>query len=336
MIKRTVYFIYYLKKLDWAKLTKFMSFVRAEHGMSKFNQWRAIIAASFKYNISILEYYQFSFYKNNLDAKKSYAGTGYMYEYQKIMNPKESREVLNDKLLFLKKYANFIEHSFVSKEDFKNESTITEFLEKSSQKVVLKHSTGQCGEGIVVLETAGQTAQSLKEALDTSENDFVEEFIEQHPDLNALSDAGLNTIRIITQLTTSNEVDLLGARLRLTVNSPVDNLAAGNIAAPIDSATGIVNGVAVYSDITKAPERTHPISKKPIVGFQVPFWQASVDLVKQAALQHPENRSIGWDVAITSTGPELLEGNHDWCKLLWQLPAQQGLKPLLETYKMTI
>ena len=55
-------------------------------------------------------------------------------------------------------------------------------------------------------------------------------------------------------------------------------------------------------------------------------------MVKKAALEHPQNRSIGWDIVITENGPGFIEGNHDWCKLLWQLPAEQGLKSLLAPY----
>jgi hypothetical protein len=53
-------------------------------------------------------------------------------------------------------------------------------------------------------------------------------------------------------------------------------------------------------------------------------------MVRKAAVLFPENRSIGWDIAITKDGPELIEGNHNWCKLLWQLPVKQGLKKDLE------
>jgi len=164
-----------------------------------------------------------------------------------------------------------------------------------------------------------------------SENDLIEEFIIQHDDLMKLSPSGLNTIRIFTQVV-NNRVDILGTRLRITINSVVDNLAAGNIAANINTETGIVDGVGVYSDITKTDETIHPISKIDIVGFQVPFWEESIKMVKEAALLHPENRSIGWDVAITNKGPELLEGNHNWCKLLWQLPLKKGLKYNIEKY----
>ena len=147
-----------------------------------------------------------------------------------------------------------------------------------------------------------------------------------------LSSAGLNTLRVFTQLDDQNKVHYLGARLRITVNSYVDNLAAGNLAAPVDLQTGLVNGPGVYSDITKTDQRTHPITKEPIEGFQIPFWKEALTMVNEAAKLHPENRSIGWDVAITNAGPELLEGNHNWCKLLWQLPVKKGLKQELEKF----
>ena len=109
-------------------------------------------------------------------------------------------------------------------------------------------------------------------------------------------------------------------------------MAAGNIAAPIDEMTGLVSGSGVYSDITKTDEIEHPVTGVKIEGFQVPYWPEVMNMVKEAALLHPQNRSIGWDVAITNEGPELLEGNHNWCKLLWQLPVKKGLKPVLEQY----
>jgi hypothetical protein len=159
--------------------------------------------------------------------------------------------------------------------------------------------------------------------------DLVEEFIIQHPDINRLSPSAVNTVRIFTQLTNDNQVEILGCRLRISVNSSIDNLAAGNIAVELDELSGKATRAAVYSDITKEPVEFHPITKVKIVGFQVPMWRETVEMVKKAALFNTSNRSIGWDIVITENGPGLIEGNHDWCKLLWQLPVNQGLKSLL-------
>lgn len=333
MLKRVLYLGYYFKELDKPKLNKFMDYVSKKHNTSKFSLWKSIIYSSLKYNISILEYFLFKFYKISVEEKNTYAGTGYMYEYQLMMNPKSFREVLENKLIFLKEYALFIKHKYVSLNEIKeNNERLEKILSNDSGKIVLKSATGQCGIGIEVRTSSEFNKDSLISRLKETGNDFVEDFVEQHKKLNKLSPSGLNTIRIITQLNAKNEVEILGARLRITINSAIDNLAAGNIAAPINLKTGIVEGPGVYSDITKEDEFSHPVTKIDIIGFQIPFWNESLQMVKDAALLHKENRSIGWDVAITSSGPELIEGNHDWCKLLWQLPVKKGLKPVLEEH----
>ena len=96
--------------------------------------------------------------------------------------------------------------------------------------------------------------------------------------------------------------------------------------------TGVVCGPGVYSDITKADQEAHPITGKEILKFKVPFWNDVKECAKEASLLTPGNRSVGWDIAITSEGPELIEGNHNWCKILWQLPVKEGLKNTLEKY----
>ncbi|MDP2161080.1 MAG: sugar-transfer associated ATP-grasp domain-containing protein, partial [Flavobacterium sp.] len=202
-----------------------------------------------------------------------------------------------------------------------------------SGKVVFKVADGKCGKQVVILPTEAFKKQSLVSYMDQNQFDLVEEFIVQHPKLNELAPTAVNTVRIFTQLNSNNEVEILGCRLRISVNSPVDNMAAGNLAACIDEATGIVNSPAVYSDITKQEVTKHPITGVEIVGFQIPFWDQTVAMTKEAALVHPQNRSIGWDIVITEKGPGFIEGNHDWCKLLWQLPAKKGLKHLLEVHQ---
>ena len=235
--------------------------------------------------------------------------------------------------MFLKEFKSFVKHKHINLSELKKQEDIS-VLHNFSGKIVLKKHNGQCGLGIKVKEIIDfENLESLIDYLYQTDNDLVEEFVTQHPDLMRLSPAGLNTVRIFTQLNSNNEVEILGCRLRITVDSIVDNMAAGNIAAAIDERTGVVTSPGVYSDITKEEVEYHPITNEPIVGFKVPYWQETIEMVNQAALHYPACRSVGWDVAITKYGPELIEGNHDWCKLVWQLPVKQGLKPILERYQ---
>ncbi len=69
-----------------------------------------------------------------------------------------------------------------------------------------------------------------------------------------------------------------------------------------------------------------------VARIQIPYWKEVKELCRNAARHNTSNRSIGWDVAITENGPSFVEGNHNWCKLLWQLPAGEGLKSVLDHY----
>ncbi|WP_262500773.1 sugar-transfer associated ATP-grasp domain-containing protein [Rhodonellum psychrophilum] len=256
-----------------------------------------------------------------------------MYEYQRKNNPPKTRGILDDKRQFALEYKEFLVHGVEDLASMKkNEKGIHLLLINSSGKLVFKSADGKCGAQVDIVNCKDFTPELVYKRLQSTEYDLVEEYIIQHPDLHALSPSAVNTIRIFTQLNESDEVEILGCRLRISVNSSVDNMAAGNLAAPVEEFTGLVTGPGVYSDITKIDEEFHPVTGVNIVGFQVPFWKESIEMVKRAALKHPQNRSIGWDVVITAKGPGLIEGNHDWCKLLWQLPVKKGLKSILEKY----
>ena len=256
-----------------------------------------------------------------------------MYEYQLRMNPKDARQVLENKLKFLHNYKGFVRRDYCTRKGLEESTEKSDLLlNHPSGLIVLKDSLGQAGRAVEVKKTAGFTNGALANYMQSKGYDLAEEYVVQHPDMNELSPSGLNTVRIITQID-KGQVDFLGARLRISVNSMVDNMAAGNLAAPVDISTGRVNGPGVYSDITKSDQPVHPITGVQIIGFQIPFWPEVCHMARDAALFDTRNRSVGWDIAITEDGPELIEGNHNWCKLLWQLPVKKGLKNELEKYR---
>ena len=329
LARRGMYFGYYLKQLDWQRLRKFMAYVEREKGWSRAGQWRRIVRDSLRFNVSILEYYQFRFF-NLSDAEKAiWAGTGTMYEFQRRANPSGKRGVLEDKRGFYEAYRPFFRHQLYTLDHLEREPALAAEVLRGQEELVFKPARGNCGVGIAFVESRELRAAKLVEWMRSRGFDLVETRVEQHPELQRLSPSGVNTVRIFTCLDEHDRCQILGCRLRISVNSPVDNMAAGNLAAPIDEGSGRVSGPGVYSDITRAPESVHPVTGVPIEGFQIPFWPEALTLAREAAERHPQNRSIGWDIVITPDGPGLIEGNHDWCKLVWQLPVGRGLKPRL-------
>jgi hypothetical protein len=300
---------------------------------SSLSLWSDIVACNYKYNIGLMDYFLFRFFEKDDDERSRWVGTGYKYEYDLVMNPKSTRHILENKADFYEAYKPLVRHETCLLRDLEeNSAKARTVLHNPTGKVVVKDALSQCGWDVEVLTMSQMTLGELIGYMKQRRLNLVEEFIVQHPELARLSPSGLNTVRMITQLSRSGGVDFLGARLRISVGGHVDNLASGNIAAPVDLATGIVCGPAVYSDITMPSVDRHPITGVAIVGFQIPFWQEVVDLARRGAEHRPENRSIGWDIAVTAAGPEFIEGNHNWCKILWQLPVNQGLKHVLEKY----
>lgn len=328
-----IYLAYYFRQLDQDKMRRFVRFAAEKTGRSRWSLWADAIRSVFRYNTGLIDYFLFRFYEKTPEERAAWAGTGFMYEYHLAMNPLDARDILANKIRFYEKYDQFVVHAHCTIDDLHaNNEQAVKVLRHPTDKLVLKDALGQCGWGIEVISKKEFSAEQLVSHMEQKGYDLAEVFIDQHEVLQELSPSGLNTLRVITQLNDHGGVDYLGARLRITINSQVDNMASGNMAAPVDLNTGVVSGPAVFSDITKEPVHVHPISGLTIPGLQLPHWPAVLRMTKEAALLHPENRSVGWDIALTPAGPELIEGNHNWCKLLWQLPVQTGLKDVLLTY----
>jgi hypothetical protein len=331
-LRKLTYLGYYVRETDFRQLRTFYNYSSAITGKSKLFIIRDMIVSVFRYNISLKDYFCFRFFEINSDSREKWAGTGFMYQYQLQMNPLATRDILADKIKFLHHFSPFVRRDFCALADIRNDQGRARMmLEDPSGLIVLKNSRGQVGAEVEVVKCRDFNPLSLSGYMMRKKYDLVEAYIVQHPDLMALSPAGLNTIRIFTQIH-DGKVELLGARLRISVNSQVDNMAAGNLAAPVDIETGIVSGPGVYSDITKEDQSVHPVTGAMITGFLVPFWKEVIGLSVNAAMMTPENKSVGWDIAVTPEGPELVEGNHNWCKLLWQMPVRNGLKGMLQKY----
>lgn len=173
-------------------------------------------------------------------------------------------------------------------------------------RVFLKAGSGSRGNSISVLTGAQVDPAAFYDEY-AGQDFLLEAPIRQHPALAALNPASVNTIRFIAARH-GDHVAPVGAGLRCGGGGQVvDNFHHGGTAYPLDLETGIVTARGI--DLDGHPILRHPVTGHIMPGFQVPHWDAVLDTIRRAAVLVPHIGYVGWDVAVTEDGPELVEGN---------------------------
>jgi hypothetical protein len=321
-----VYYAQYLRRTDLRVLAQF---ARGSAADSSRTAVLRLIAASILYSArdgqySPLEYFQFGFPSKNEAERREYAGTAFMYEFQRIMNPKGSRRVLEDKTAFFVAFQQIVKRRSLTLAEMSGIETLRRLDTEGSGRVVAKRSTGQAGKYVRILDLAALSDEAIRDIVDRYGFDLFEQYVA------SLAPKSVNTVRVITQRHEAG-VEFVAFRLRFGTGSEIDNISSGGLATALD-ATGRVTTPAISYNPALQPLTKHPQSGTDLLGFQVPNWEAVRDLAERAALNSPGARSVGWDIAVTPDGAELIEGNHNWGKLLWQMPVRRGLKADLTRY----
>jgi hypothetical protein len=128
----------------------------------------------------------------------------------------------------------------------------------------------------------------------------------------------LQTMRINTMLEDDGRVSVLFYMLKIIAGEVVvDNFsmgATGNLIGYGDRDQGVLRGAVTLHETNSgmATIHRHPVTGTPIDGFVVPYWHESIELVSAAQCRFPELRTLGWDVALTDSGPVILEANARW------------------------
>lgn len=176
------------------------------------------------------------------------------------------------------------------------------------KELFVKPLDDQEGHGIYKICTEESIADSLYKEL-SGENVVIEDSLTQHSDLN-LGNTSVNSARILTVTDTKGKSHVVRAGLRAGVGEAiVDNFTAGGVLYEIDIESGRIDHKGIQGsnyDII-----FHPGTTICMLGYKLPNWKLAIDSVVKAAEMLPQCRFIGWDVAFTPNGVELIEGNHN-------------------------
>ena len=187
------------------------------------------------------------------------------------------------------------------------EAAFLDFVKKHNV-VVIKPDRGSCGVGVEKLEYESDE-QVLEFFRDIKKDMLCEEYIHQHKSMNSLNPSSVNTLRIVSMRHDEHNIEIISATLKAgsTVNSFTDNLYGGGIVAEVDVESGIVSTFGFDKKNNRYTH--HPVTQTQFIGFNIPNWLDVVTLVKKAHSRLDENKIVGWDVAVTEKGADIVEAN---------------------------
>ena len=79
--------------------------------------------------------------------------------------------------------------------------------------------------------------------------------------------------------------------------------------------------------------KNHPYSHIEFDGYPVPEFEKCLDVVREIAYYEPAGRYVGWDVAVTPDGIEIIEGNIPPGEVITQVCTGCGIKNMMQQWK---
>lgn len=233
---------------------------------------------------------------------------GRILKIYKACNDSQAIPMLNNKHLFNAHFAPFVNRQWLYSKDM----TFDQFEElcNANEFIIVKPEDGVEGVGIKKIKSPKSQPERKDLFQQLKANScMLEEIIVQHPEM-IFNNTSVNTVRAHSIIDRNGEVHVLKMLLRVGVgDSVVDNYAHGGCVYDLDISTGHITSPSLMK--TGEEVYVHPGTDIFMLGRKVPNWDKVIDGVKSAHKLLPQCRFIGWDVAVTPSGIELIEGNHN-------------------------
>jgi len=141
---------------------------------------------------------------------------------------------------------------------------------------------------------------------------LLEEYIVQHDEVSKIYPYSVNTIRIHTMNDGENVQIFLKPKMRLGAKgSVVDaNSEKGSYRMRLNWDGTVEMAIRLDKWSYARQAKKHLDTGVAFEDVRIPYLDEVIDLVKEAATYFPELPYIGWDVAITPSGPVIVEGNY--------------------------
>ena len=279
------------------------------------------------------EYKAYRFWETDEETQKTYFTKGDANALRKKYNTnKENVACFRNKNEFNEVFGDCLGRVWTYNKDVSLEEFTEKF--KNEKKVIYKPLSASCGSGVQVFDISEDSAETSYDRIKTLPVGIVEGYLIQHPDMSRFSKRAVNTLRVVSVFK-DDEVHILYAAFRMAGgDAVVDNFHNGGVLALIDLESGKVMTDAI--DLSGKIYETHPATGEIIKGFQVPYWDEVKALIDKAGRIVEGVGYVGWDIAVTESGPVLIEGNTSPAPNVLQLPfylqEHRGMHHVVERY----
>lgn len=271
------------------------------------------------------EYFFYHYWLLSKEGRKSFVCGVEKNRFCEKMNEKGAHQAFDHKRKFYKLFSDYFKREVFCLNSLESDiDGLRDFVARHPRYIV-KPESGTTGHCVSLCE--GLDLEPIKAILDEYESGvLVEELILQDGAIKDVYPDSVNTLRV-TSLLVNGEPHIVGAAIRFGRGGAIiDNASKGGLAGAIDLETGIVTNVC---DKLGHSFVVHPDTGVPIVGLQIPEWDSAISLVKELARKVPACRYVGWDIAYSTKGWVLVEGNAGGQMGVLQIPTQKGIRDRL-------
>lgn len=251
----------------------------------------------------------------------------FVTEYEKDsfctrVNSPRAQEIIGNKCNTYEVFHEYFRRDVCEVTDFeKDRETIEEFVAKH-HRFVAKPNKESIGRGICFIENGNLDAvQSLTKEYRSGL--ILEELIQQDATMAMFNPDSVNTVRVPT-FTKDGVVHILPPIAKFGRKGVrMDHSGKGGLFASVDRKTGQLFNVL---DRHLNKYAVHPDSGVKIEGFVLPQWDECLAIVRKQALVIPEAQYVGWDMAYSTKGWLLVEGNSRGQLFTQQASLRKGIK----------
>ena len=279
-----------------------------------------IIWCGMMYGASPNNYREFGFSRLTAVQRKTYVTNRLSRKMIKRFNDPDYINIFEDKTQFAERFEKYFGRKWISSTELTKEK-LDSFINAIGGKFIYKPAGEAQGQGIKVFENV--EAESVWNEIKDKPKAILEEWITQHEELNKIYSDAINCIRIITVFKDGKNHFLTGG-ITWGNGKKIANASASGIVSPVNFETGLLEKPA--ADFYGHSYTKHPITGENVIGIKLPYWKETLAMLDKAAAEIPQVGYIGWDVAITPSGPIIIEGNTTPGYKYYQIPKHMTNK----------